>query len=207
MRHSENAPLGIIGLFFLLSGMAALIYQISWQRVLFAAFGSDISSTTLIIASFMLGLGLGAWFGGIWSDRFPQASLLGFALAETGIGIYGISSHSLLLWISDKILHQPDFIAAMILFLTLLPPTLLMGATLPILITHLSRIWRHVGRATGWLYAINTLGASLGALATGFILFDHFTIDQTLVIAATINLVCASGLVGLLFLFRVVRFS
>ena len=66
-------------LVFTLSGIAALIYQICWQRLLFTAFGVDIESITIIISVFMLGLGLGALAGGRLADKYPHKIILFFS--------------------------------------------------------------------------------------------------------------------------------
>ena len=70
---------------FFVSGAAALIYQVCWQRLLFTALGVDMESVTLIVSVFMLGLGLGALLGGQLADRFPGRALGLFAAAELGI--------------------------------------------------------------------------------------------------------------------------
>lgn len=56
--------LNILRIVFFMSGFAALVYQIAWQRMLFTAFGVDLESITIVIAVFMAGLGIGAYFGG-----------------------------------------------------------------------------------------------------------------------------------------------
>lgn len=81
---------------FFMSGFAALIYQIAWQRILFTAFGVDLESITIIIAVFMAGLGIGAYFGGRIADKFPKHIILVFALTEIGIGILALQAQRLL---------------------------------------------------------------------------------------------------------------
>ena len=81
---------------FFVSGVAALVYQVCWQRLLFAAFGVDIDSVTIIVSVFMLGLGLGALVGGDLADRRPAWALRFFAFAELGIGIFGLFSPGLI---------------------------------------------------------------------------------------------------------------
>src|ERR1700758_4599761 len=76
-----------IALAFFASGFSALTYQIAWQRLLFASFGVDIESVTIIVSTFMLGLGLGALGGGVIGARFPRSLLLLFACCEAGTGI------------------------------------------------------------------------------------------------------------------------
>lgn len=83
---------GPLVLLFFVSGIAALIYQVCWQRLLFEAFGVDIESVTIIVSTFMLGLGLGALAGGQLSDRYPGQALALFAFIELAVGVFGICS-------------------------------------------------------------------------------------------------------------------
>src|SRR6266540_7290471 len=76
-------------LMFFLSGFPALLYQIVWQRALFAIYGVNIESVTVVVSAFMLGLGLGSLAGGRISER-PGAPLLAlFGMAEVGVAAYG----------------------------------------------------------------------------------------------------------------------
>jgi len=63
---------------FFLSGAAALIYQVVWQRLLFVVVGVDIESVTIVVSTFMMGLGVGAILGGWLADIFPRRILLVF---------------------------------------------------------------------------------------------------------------------------------
>src|SRR5271166_5898095 len=79
-------------LLFFLSGFPALIYQIVWQRTLFAIYGVNVESVTIVVSAFMLGLGLGSLAGGRIS-RSPSAPLLLlFGAVELGIAAYGVAS-------------------------------------------------------------------------------------------------------------------
>jgi predicted membrane-bound spermidine synthase len=81
---------------FFVSGFAALLYQVVWQRLLAMFSGADVYSATLIVAAFMGGLGLGHVVGGHVADRISaRASLLGFAAAELAIGAFGAFSATL----------------------------------------------------------------------------------------------------------------
>src|ERR1700728_1411266 len=77
---------------FLVSGAAALIYQVCWQRLLFESVGVDIESVTIIVSTFMLGLGLGSLVGGELVDRYPHRTVEFFALIELSTGIFGFFS-------------------------------------------------------------------------------------------------------------------
>ena len=181
---------------FTASGVAGLVYQVSWQRVLFAAFGSDIESVSLIVSAFMLGLGLGALGGGRLADRFPGNELKLFALCEAGIGLFGLVSVPLLRGAGDAFVQSPLWVVGLVNFLIVLVPTVLMGGTLPILIAGVARLWGHVGEATGHLYAANTVGAAGGAIASGFLLFQHIELPLAVRLTAGVNLLVAVFALG-----------
>ena len=195
-RFATQLP--ILSFAFFLSGGAGLIYQVAWQRILFSAFGIDLVSVTVIVSAFMLGLGIGAIAGGRSVDRHPSHALLLFALSEASIGIFGFLSPFVLRWASDAFYDQSIFVIGVVNFLLVLIPTSLMGATLPILIVHLTRTWRNVGRSTGWLYSINTVGAMFGALVTSFILFNYVGLNAVIYMAACINILVAATVYFLL---------
>src|SRR5690349_13254651 len=79
-------------LLFFLSGFPALIYQIVWQRTLFAIYGVNVESVTVVVSAFMLGLGLGSLAGGSISKRPSAPLLLLFGAIELGIAAYGVAS-------------------------------------------------------------------------------------------------------------------
>src|SRR6266542_57643 len=95
----------LLALLFLVSGFAALIYQIVWQRVLFTAFGVNIESITIIVAVFMFGLGVGSLVGGRLSRRFPQHLPQLFLVCEIAIGLFGLGSLPLIRAVSALTLH------------------------------------------------------------------------------------------------------
>ena len=184
---------------FFLSGFAALVYQICWQRLLFVAFGVDIESITIIVSTFMLGLGLGALLGGQLADRLPDRIIQLFALAETGIGLFGLFSPDLIEGVGELAIRSPLPVMAAANFFLLLIPTVLMGATLPMLVAFLVRTVGNVGVSIGGLYFINTMGAAAGALAVGFLLLYYFDLDTTIRGAAVVNFLVS---IGVLLLFR-----
>jgi len=187
-----------VGIAFLFSGAAGLMYQVAWQRMLFAAFGIDLASVAIIVSAFMLGLGLGALAGGWVGDRWPNYTLTAFAICELGIGSFGLASPHALRSVASFFLDASFLTMGAATFVLMLIPTMLMGATLPILIAHLARIWGNVGGATGHLYAVNTFGAMLGALVTGFLLFNYVELDVVVYMASAINVSVACGVYFLL---------
>jgi predicted membrane-bound spermidine synthase len=186
IAHLRAVHYGIVFL-FMISGTAALIYQICWQRLLFEGFGVDIESVTIVVSTFMLGLGLGALAGGQIADRFPGRVIPMFAMIELATGAFGVCSPYLIRAISAATVNGSLATIAAVNFGLLLIPTTLMGATLPILVTHVVRHYRNLGVSVGVLYFANTLGAAFGAGFTGFVALYHFGLTSTIYMAATLN--------------------
>jgi len=187
-KRSEALLLAV----FFLSGVSALIYQVAWQRLLFGAFGVDIESITIVVSTFMLGLGCGALAGGQLADRLGHRTIELFALCELGIGLFGVASPHLIAAVGAQFLQSSLPVIATVNFLLILVPASFMGATLPMLVAHLFRGNASVGVSISKLYWSNTMGAALGALAAGVVLFHHFTLNQSIYLAAVGNFVVAS---------------
>ena len=181
---------------FFLSGCAALLYQVTWQRLLAIFSGADVYSATLVIAAFMAGLGCGSLAGGHLADRVSRTSaLLAFAAAEAGVAVFGFQSKAILYdvlygWFAP--LADNTVLTAGILFITLLWPTSLMGASLPLLSRALTDSATVAPRNVGWLYAVNTLGAASGALLGIWVFLPRYGLEGTLQSAAWLNLACAT---------------
>lgn len=189
--RQNQIMLHILGAVFFLSGMAALIYQVSWQRLLFAGVGVDLTSITVIISVFMVGLGIGAYFGGRIADCFPTKILLIFCTFELSIGIFGLFSYPLILWIGEVLSHASMGQVALLNFIVLLLPTFLMGTTLPLLTFFFNQYIENIGESIGTLYFCNTIGAAAGSYLCGFVFYNHFTLSQTILFAAAFNFATA----------------
>lgn len=187
MRRTPSSTSPQIAAAFFLSGFAALVYQLAWQRLLFVVVGVDIESVTIIVSTFMLGLGLGAVLGGWLADRWPARILLAFCLFEAAIALYGLASVDLLQACAAAFAGLSRPAAATLSFGLLIVPTLCMGATLPMLVAHAWQRSGNVGVSTGTLYFINTLGAAVGAFAMGFLLLYWMDLRQAVWLAAGLN--------------------
>jgi len=139
---------------------------------------------------------VGSHLGGWWSARLDRrAALRRFALVEMSVGAFGIASP----WVYYDWLYPiaarlpvPSWPAGLVHFAALGPPTLLMGVSLPLLTRAVVPGVREAGHAIGLLYALNLVGAGLGALATPWLLVPRFGIRGALVCAGI-----GSVLVGL----------
>ena len=173
---------------FVLSGFSALLYQVVWQRSLFAIYGINVESVTVIVTAFMLGLGVGSLVGGEISKKASRPALLLFSLVELGIGVFGLLSLPLFHWVGSLTLGMNALSMCAITFLLVLFPTTLMGATLPLLVADSVRASRNVGQAVGVLYFVNTLGSGLAALASVFVILGTLGQAKTVYLAAATNL-------------------
>lgn len=182
-------------LVFCASGVAALLYQVIWQRMLAIFSGADVFSATVIVAAFMGGLGVGNIAGGHVADRVSRrASLILFGVAELAVGVFGLFSGSLYYGVLYERLGTLDLgrgVIAVVLFASLLWPTFFMGASLPLLARALTDRIDRAASAVGALYGVNTLGAAAGALGATWLLLPAVGLGGSLQFAAAINAACA----------------
>ena len=185
----------MVAILFFVSGFPALLYQIVWQRALFTLYGVNIESVTVVVAAFMLGLGAGSLIGGQLS-RLLSSILLLFSAIELVIGIYGLASLPLFHWIGSFTAGVSSLQLGVLAFLLVLVPTVLMGATLPLLTHHLVTLSGNVGRAVGALYFANTLGSALACFVAAKVTLPFLGMNATVLLAAAMNF--AVGLSALL---------
>jgi len=173
---------------FFLSGFAALLYQIVWQRALYAIYGINIESVTMVVTAFMLGLGLGSIAGGIVSKDPKRPVLLMFSLVELGIGLFGAVSLAVFHGVGEATLGMSAVGTFVVTFLLVLVPTLLMGSTLPLLVAHLVRSSGNVGKSVGSLYFVNTLGSAFASASAVLFIMGRAGQTGSVRIAALLNL-------------------
>jgi spermidine synthase len=195
-RPSEGVPTGLLYPTFLLSGFAAILYQLVWQRSLFRLLGTSMESVTMVVTAFMLGLGLGSLAGGRISMQSRWPLPLVFGLVEAVIGLFGLISMSLLAWIGSVSSGATGLAIGGIAFATVLVPTLFMGGTLPILVAAMVHRSGNVGRSVGMLYFINTVGSAAGSLAAALWLLGSLGQSRTVLLAALINLSVAASTIA-----------
>ncbi len=191
-------PLLVIGTIFFFSGATALIYQVAWMRLLSLFFGSDIYAAAITLGVFMAGLSLGGLLAGKLADR-ARRPLLIYGWIEIGIALYAFVFPSLLASFEPayRQIYQAYFDSTPALYFgfrlllaaaLILIPTVLMGATLPLLVRQFATRATLLGRRVGHFYAINTMGALCGTLSSGFILIPAWGVSRTVLIAVVVNL-------------------
>ncbi len=187
---------------FFFSGFPALIYQLTWQRALFRIFGVNIESVTIVVTAFMLGLGLGSLAGGWLSKRRGIALLPMLAAIELLTGAFGVVSLQIFDIAGVVTGGWPLPAMALVNLALVIVPTLLMGATLPLLVGHLVRRSGQVGSSVGLLYHVNTLGAGAACLACAVALFPFLGMHGAILVAVGINLAVAAAALAVYLLDR-----
>jgi predicted membrane-bound spermidine synthase len=170
-RSESDRQTRILCVLFFFSGAPALIYQLTWQRALFLIFGVNIESVTIVVTAFMLGLGVGSLAGGWLSKQRAIPLLLLLAAIEFLTGAFGLVSLKLFDKVGDFTIGLSLPATAATALVLVIVPTLLMGATLPLLVGHIARQFGNTGSAVGTLYYVNTLGAGAACLVAARMLF------------------------------------
>ncbi|MEP6872786.1 MAG: spermidine synthase [Burkholderiales bacterium] len=181
---------------FFFSGFPALVYQLVWQRALFRIFGVNIESVTIVVTAFMLGLGFGALAGGWLSKHRALPLLLLLATIEAVTGAFGLYSLFIFERVGDWVLGASLPLTALTTLGLVIVPTLLMGATLPLIVGHLVRRFGNVGAVVGQLYHFNTLGAGAACLACAVLLFPVLGMQGSVWVAVGFNAAVALGAIA-----------
>lgn len=173
---------------FFLSGVAALVYESVWARLLSRVLGSHAQGTALVLAVFMLGLGLGAWAFArrAASTRNPARM---YAALEVFIALWAALVPLASAWMQpvDGVLARVAIAGAF-----LLAPTLAMGATVPVMTRLVVAERERLAEGTARFYGANTLGACVGALLAVTLFMPRFGLNGALWGAATLSLVAAA---------------
>lgn len=185
------------------SGLTALVYQLIWTRLLGFAFGTTTEAVSSVLAVFFGGLALGNLLAARWLTRVERP-LRVYAWLELAIGAFALLSLPLLRnldasWAWLGVPASPLGRAALrfvLAALVLLPPTIAMGATLPVVARALVSQDGSLGRWSAILYAANTAGAVLGAYLCGFWLIPELGLSRSVLVAGVVNL----GVAGLVLL-------
>ncbi len=184
------------------SGLASLVYEVAWSRLLGQVLGSSVYAVSAMLTTFLVGIALGSLVATRFADRVknPPAFL---ALLEIGIGLTALVATPLLdrlplLFLKITGVFGTGFASgALVQFvisaLVMIVPTLLMGATFPLAARIYARDLAHLGRAIGVVYSWNTVGAILGAFLGGFVLLPSIGMRNTILLAVAANVVAGSA--------------
>lgn len=183
-------------LVYFASGAAGLIYEVAWARLLSVQLGHTAWAVGTVLASFMGGLAAGAGLAGRLSERLEPARVLRvYAAVELGIGVWALglpaAFRAMLPLLASVHGDQPGaaFVVVRLLASLLLVsvPAAAMGATFPLAVRVVGAAGTRAAGVAGALYAVNTIGASGGALLTGFLLIPNLGLRGTTLVAVLLN--------------------
>lgn len=189
----------IIYLLVFLSGFSALIYQILWMKQLGLLFGNTSHAAGATLAAFFAGLAVGSWFWGRRSARVGNPLRI-YAGLELGIAITALlyfvvlrGYHAIYPEVYESV-HSGAWLLLIKFLLALalvFPPAFCMGGTIPVMGQYAIRNPSRFGSTSAFLYGINALGATLGAMLAGFFMPVWFGFRMTCFIAMGITAILA----------------
>ncbi|MGC4065661.1 MAG: fused MFS/spermidine synthase [Polyangiaceae bacterium] len=200
--------LWLLAVLFFLSGFSALAIELIFVKYLGYVFGTTAYAVSTVLAAFMLGLSLGNLLGGKLSSSVVH-HLRWYGALEFAVGLYALAAPWLFRGLMQFVGHAGRIFAegehALALLTAMrfvfasvlvLPPTVAMGVSFPLLVRHLQNE-RHLERNIGRLYTVNTLGAAAGTLLCTYLVFAAFGLQGTLVFVACVNTSVLCGCRGL----------
>ena len=172
-----------------LCGASTFGYEVIWARMLVQVHGSDVYGFASMLTVLLIGIGAGALMTQLFKRTdamrlllFSQLLLL-ISIGASFIGILHTDSSGLTQFSWDQIIWQ-RFIATT---LVLLPASVCLGMGVPLLVRWYRADRRRSGRFLGWIYAVNTLGAIVGAIGVGYWLIAVVNVADALVTVMLLN--------------------
>ncbi|MES2296431.1 MAG: hypothetical protein V4582_05280 [Pseudomonadota bacterium] len=200
---TRSAPFWQYALFalFSLSGFSGLIYESVWANYLKFFLGHAAYAQTLVLALFMGGMAGGSWLTSRYSAHILNP-LLGYAMVELLIGVFGLFFHKIFLatsgFLFDSVLPGLDSPLSIELIrwgfaaMLILPQTILLGSTFPLISAGILRAFPDTpGSSISLLYFTNSIGAVVGVLVSGFVLIGAVGLPGTILSAALMNFLLA----------------
>lgn len=194
-----KAPRWVIGVFFV-SGVAGLIYEVVYAKALAVTFGSSSLASYTVLTTYMGGMAVGAWLGGIVTDKLLNP-LRAYGVCELLIGIYAVLTPVLFTVIQNVYVNFSLDTPPDAGWLTLLRvglgvvclgfPTVLMGATMPLMFKYLRELGVSSQSAIAPLYGANVIGAAVGAVIAGYLVLPAVGRDGGTYVAAVLSLLVA----------------
>ncbi|MFI5253446.1 MAG: fused MFS/spermidine synthase [Bacteroidota bacterium] len=190
-----------------MSGFIAMIYELTWTRLLANILGSSTYSFTLMLIAFISGITLGSWIVSLIIGRIKNLTVF-LGLCQLGTAISMIATLPFyerlpyyLIKISTLMSNKPEnfpyFLASEFLFcfLIMIIPTSLSGMSLPIASRLASNDLRFLGKSIGGIFSINTIGTVFGALLTGLVLMPQFGVKLTIELGVLLNIFLGLGII------------
>jgi spermidine synthase len=201
MTRDKGPPLATLSILFFVSGATALSAEVVLNKLLTYVFGSSHLATSTVLAAYMAGLSAGAWLFGRAATRLTRP-VIAYAGLELAVGafyallpvVFGPFQRASLA-LASPLAGSPGLLTAArftLAFLLVFAPTLMMGGTLPTLVSAFQK-GPALTRSLPMLYATNTLGAAAGTLIASYLAIPRLGLDGALYACAALNLAVALG--------------
>jgi spermidine synthase len=200
MSASPQRPVAALYAIFFLSGFCGLIYESIWTHYLKLLLGHAAYAQAVVLVVFVGGLALGAWGTGRLSERIRHPVLV-YAAVEAVVGLMAFSFQRVFeaasAWATSSFLPamcgEPGSCAAswVLAAVLILPASVLLGTTFPLMSAGVMRMGVAPGRGLSLLYFLNSAGAALGVLGSGFFLIPALGLPGTMLLAGSMNLLVA----------------
>ena len=186
--HGARAPFHWIMPVMFVSGIVSFTLEVLWTRLLSHVFGGTVYAFSIMLASFLAGIGIGGLVAGRFARQREGAAGL-FVAVQLSVAAVSCASYALI----DTWLPSGGELAgrAMYAFLVIFPSTIFIGATYPLAVRIASPAAEYTSNAAGRVYAWNTVGAIAGALLTGFFVLPAFGFGSTLKVAMLLSVTLA----------------
>jgi len=207
-KASSVSPISYIYFtLFFISGISGLIYESIWSQYLKQFLGHAAYSQTLVLVIYMGGMALGSWLAAIWANRVKNL-LFWYAIAEIALGALALVFHDFFIrYIDTSFSTILPFLGKPVLIsiykwgssaLIILPQSMLLGATFPLMAGGILRRFKGLsGYKTSFIYFVNTLGASIGVLISGFYLVREWGLKGAIISGGIIDLFVGISILAL----------
>jgi len=183
---------------FFISGISGLIYESIWSQYLKQFLGHAAYAQTLVLVIYMGGMALGSWLAAVWANRVKDL-LIWYAVVEIALGALALVFHDFFIrYIDTSFSTILPFLGKPILIslykwgssaLIILPQSMLLGATFPLMAGGILRRFPGLsGYKTSFIYFVNTFGASIGVLISGFYLVREWGLKGAIISGGMIDL-------------------
>jgi spermidine synthase len=172
------------------SGFTALAYEILWTRLLMLPLETSIYAFSFMLGTFLFGIALGSWLATRFSSTFSRPVAI-FGMIELCIGFWTVVGLAVFPVFEQAGLQGSPIqmlVRIIISIILIFPVAVLFGWQFPIAVRCCVSEASKPGKETGWAFSINTVGAIIGSLATGFMLLPLFGTSQSMHLLAGLNI-------------------
>lgn len=189
------------------SGFVAMLYEVVWTRLLALALGSSTHAFSIMLATFIAGIALGAWWVARW--RNLRRTFDAFGWAELALALTLLVSMFFYHYLPYVFVRLGNVLVRdasnyglyqlcqfLVCFLVMFVPALCLGMTLPLASRVATAELARTGRSVGLVFSVNTLGTVLGAALSGLVLLPWLGLAKAFALGVALNLVIAFAVLG-----------